>query len=342
MMKNPLFKISCLACLLLLAACNTKTAGLSEDQQDTPGTDKNAVSVYPLNGKGIELQTLQATDDIEDHRNIKKTDALKSNLATTAYSQYCMDSICIKLSANGLPEIIPAKGQTSVPAEANALQFILPRKNGWVTAISLKDENIFTIKGYDTQLTETWSTIYERSKTDDVQRLQRYAAIAGYNNDILVFHSDNDSIRKSGYIDLNNGQKKLADEQWAGLLLDSDHKTVLGELLKNEDLSYAIKIGDRLIRLPASVTGYPNVNLLNAGTRIFLGFYYPDSDIVKIMAMDYHTGKMIWEYQVLSRKTVKGLLFSSYEDALIIEILSNQDSGLYILNMEKGSLLAKF
>lgn len=329
-----------------IALAYTIVSCQNSQQNETNGTSQVVIneqlnSLYPLNGKWLELQNLQWVNEPDENRNLKNTGA-GSELQTLIYTQLCAQGQCIQLNALKILEVIPQESLRSEAADENAFNFFIPVKDGWLTCTSLPDENIYTIRLWDSQFHEKWNTIYEHSRPDSGGQNIHYAQILGYNDNILAFNSSSDEIRKSGYINLSNGLKKQEEAQWTGLLVDSDQQTVLGQLIHNEDLSYSLMIGNRLSALPQSVTGYTESRVFISGNNIFAGFFYPRNNTLKLLAIDYHSGATKWEQSITTAKSIKDVIFSAFDNLLTIEIESSPDNHLYILQQENGNISGKF
>lgn len=329
-----------------IALAYTIVSCQNHQENKTDNIPQNAVneqlnSLYPLNGKWLELQNLQWVNEPDENRNFKNTGA-SSELKTLIYTQLCAQGKCIQFNALKILEVIPQESLKSEAADKNALNFFIPVKDGWLTCTSLPDENIYTIRLWDSQLHEKWNTIYEHSRPDSNSQITHYAQILGYNDNILAFNSSSEEIRKSGYINLNNGLKKQEEAQWTGLLIDSDQQTVLGQLIRNEDLSYSLMIGNRLSHLPQSVTGYTESRVFISGNNIFSGFFYPQNNTLKLMAIDYHSGAIKWEQSLTSAKSIKDVILSAFDNLLTIEISSSPENHLYVLQQENGNISGKF
>lgn len=338
-MKFKLF-ILIFSCVAILLSCKNKENSSSTFDTDT--VDAKLVSLYPINNQYLELQNLEFVENIDESRNFKNTTALKNNLKTTLYKKWCENGECYQLNEYHIVEKSSENNSNNIKAAPSDINFIIPSSHGIVSVTSLPNENIFTIKLWDQQLSEKWSTIYERSKLDSNNELVQYAEVLGYNDELLVFHSSNSEIPKSGYVLIKNGFKKQEEYQWSGMLIDEDNSTVLGQIIQNNDLSYSIRIGNTMSELPNSVTGYSKSNSFIQGNKIILGFYHSKSDILKIITIDYQTGNIIWEYAISSAKLMDNVLFSGFEDQFIIEIVTTNKNSLYILNKENGQLMGKF
>lgn len=326
---------------LSVISCNSK------QEKDTSvssefSIDPNIASLYPLQGKWLELQNLEFVTNANENRNFKKSDSYHPPLKTAIYSRWCDEGQCYQLNLSNQLEVAPQTSNNTLAADQDADNFLIPFQQGFLTATSLPQENIFTVRYYDAQLNEKWSTIYEKSRIDSAGNPIHYAEILGYNDHLLAFHSNSKEIRKSGFIYLDNGIKKQEETQWTGLLIDDDQRTVLGQLIQNEDQSYSLMIGNRLIPLSGSVTGYSESAVILAGNNIFLGFYYPQTEILKLIALDYHTGNNTWEYSLTSSKSIQDITFSDFQDQLIVEIEAAQGNNLYIFNQADGKLSGKF
>ncbi len=324
-----------------IISCNSKQEKNSSGNSEL-SIDPNIASLYPLNGKWLDLQNPEYTSNSNESRNFKKSAAYNDPLKTDIFSRWCEGGQCYQLNQMNLPEVVPQTDGKTQKANKNAINFLIPFQNGLLTATSLPQENIFTVRYYDLQLNEKWSTIYEKSRIDSAGHSIHYAEVLGYNEHLLAFHSNSNEIRKSGYINLDNGIKKQEEAQWTNLLIDDDQRTVLGQLIQNKDQSYSLMIGNRLTPLSGSVTGYSESSVLLAGNNIFLGFYYPQTEILKLIALDYHTGNNIWEYSLTSSKSIQDVIFSDFQDQLIVEIEATQGSNLYIFNQAEGKLSGKF
>lgn len=340
-MKFKLF-ILIFSSLILTISCKNKKKSHSSQENKEQIIDTKLASLYPLNNQFLELQNLQFAENVDEKRNFKNTHALENNLKTVLYKKWCQDGECFQLNENYILEKKPQVNSTNIAANTTDINYLIPSKNGIVSVTSLPNENIFTIKLWDNQLTEKWNTIYERSKLDSNGQNLQYAEVLGYNEQLLVFHSSDSEISKSGYILLKNGYKKQEEFQWSALLIDEDNTTILGQVIKNSNLSHSIRVGNTIIDLPESVTGYSNCHSLVHGNKIYLGFYHPKSDIIKIITIDYQTGKILWESSITSAKFIENILFSAFEDKFIIEIISSNKSSLYVFQQENGKLMGKF
>lgn len=324
----------------ILSSCKNKEN--NSVQSDEKIIDTNLASLYPLNNQILELQNLEFVENLEENRNLKNTSSLKNNLETTLYKRWCQNGDCFQLNSSLILEVIPQNDNNSIKASSSDINFIIPNKNGIVSATSLPNENIYTIKLWDNQLIEKWNTIYERSKLDSNGQNIQYAQVLGYNDQLLVFNSSDSDIPKSGYVLLKSGYKKQEEYQWSGILIDEDNTTVLGQIIKNNDLGFSIRIGSTIIDLPESVTGYSKCNSLVRGNKIYLGFYHPKSDLLKIITLDYHSGKILWEYAIASSKSIENIYISGFQYQFLIEIESISKNSLYILQKENGVLVDKF
>lgn len=337
-MKFKLF-ILLLISSTVLFSCKNKN---NSSNKNIITIDTNLSSIYPLNQQNLELQNLEFIEASEEKRNFKNTSAVKNNLETTLYKKWCKDGECYQLNDNLELEKAAGNNNNNTKVSFSDINFIIPSNYGIISVTSLPNENIYTIKLWDEQLSEKWNTIYERSRLDSNGQLEQYASVLGYNDELLVFHSSNSDIPKSGYVLLKNGYKKQEEYQWSGMIIDEDNTTVLGQIIQNNDLSYSIRIGNTVSDLPASVTGYSKTNSYIQGNKIILGFYHAKSDVIKIITLDYQTGNIIWEYAITSAKLIDKILFSGFQDQFIVEIVSANKNSLYILNKENGKLMGKF
>src|SRR5690606_33183163 len=102
--------------------------------------------------------------------------------------------------------------------------------------------------------------------------------------------------------------------------------------IQSDDLSYELKTGSRVIHLPESIKGFKHTQSLISGNQIFLSFYFQNNDILKTFAIDYHSGQILWDHSLVSSKSIKDVVLSTFQNKLIIEIFSTQENGLYILD----------
>ena len=336
------FSLLIFSSIILTFSCKNKKNSQSNQEIEERIVDSKIASIYPLNSQYLELQNLQLVEKIEDNRNFKNTQALGNNLKTILYKKWCQDGDCYQLNTNYILEKTPQVNSNSIIANSTDINYIIPSKYGVVSVTSLANENISTIKHWDNQLSEKWNTIYEKSKLDSNGNNVQFAEVLGYNNELLVYHSSDSDIPKSGYILLKNGYKKQEESQWSAMLIDEDNTTVLGQVIQNANLSYSIRIGNTITNLPESVTGYTKCHSLVHGNKIFLGFYYPKTDIIKIITLDYQTGNILWENSISSAKIFNNILFSAFEDNFLIEIVTSTKNNLYVFQQENGKLMGKF
>ncbi len=225
-----------------IIACHQESKEVPNPASTTINTQ--LASLYPINHQWIELQTLQYVKNGDEHRNFKlNTSFTERHWNSSLFSKWCDGEYCYQLD-----EFLQLKKQASMDVSEESspsdINYLIPLEHQIIAVSSVPEENIFTIRAYDQSLNELWSTIYERSRTDSNGIHINYAEILGYNQHILAYHSSSPQIPKSGFIDLSNGRKKQDEQQWNALLIDEDLKTVLGEIIQNADLSYAIQIGN--------------------------------------------------------------------------------------------------
>ncbi|MCO5229997.1 MAG: hypothetical protein M9958_02455 [Chitinophagales bacterium] len=336
MIKNIFFLIG----IILLTACNQQEQKPSSITSNL--MDSTVASLYPFNNQWIELQSMQYVNNSDGNRDFKSDQNFSEpHLKTISYSKWCEGEYCYQLDEFNTLEKIQSSESSEI-ADPNVLNYLIPLDSQIIAVSSLPTENIFTIKAYDRDINELWNTIFERSRNDSNGVVMSYAKILGYNNHVLAYHSSFPQIRKSGYLDLSDGRKKQAEEQWNALIIDEDFKTILGEVIQNVDLSYAIRIGNDIDSLPSSISGFTHVQSLLNKNNIYLGFYYEKSNIAKILVLDYHTGNTIWTAAISSSKPIEDIYLSVFQNSLILETVSNSNNGLYIYRTNDGQILGKF
>lgn len=311
------------------------------DQNPTKEINLSLASLYPLQDKWLELQNLQWVEQASDSRNFKNSSDFHS-LKNEVYATFCNKDACYTIDESLQFTEIPQDADNTRKIDGIADNFLFPTQDGWVVATSLPNENLFNIRKLNIQLEEQWQIIFEKNRTDSTGQLVHYAQILGYNDDLLIFNSKTKDIRKSGYIQLNNGIKKQAEAQWSSLIIDEDERTVLGQLVQNEDLSFELQLGSKSIPLPSSISGFDQSRVVVSKNQIFISFFFTNNDIVKVFAIDYHTGNILWDNSIMSAKSITNVQLSTFEEKLLIEIISTQQSGLHVLQKTDGKLLDKF
>lgn len=317
----------------------------SNEHSSHPNTSKelnlNLASLYPLQGKYLELQNLKWAEKGADTRNFKNSSDFHS-LKKEVYATFCNEDACYTINENLEFVEIPQDASNTRKIDGIADNFLFPIQDGWIVATSLPTENLFKIRKFNLRLEEQWLTIYEKNRIDSSGQMVHYAQIAGYNDHILIFNSNTKEIRKSGYLQLENGIKKQAEAQWSSLIIDEDEKTVLGQVVQKEDLSFELQLGSKSIPLPNSVSGFNQSRAVVSGNQIFLAFFFTNNDIVKSFAIDYHSGEILWDNSIISAKSIADIQLSTFEEKLLIEIMASPQSSLHVLNKIDGKLLDKF
>lgn len=329
------------AWLLLLSCYACQSTDNAIQEKIELSIDNTLASLYPIQDKWLELQNLEWTDNENSIRDFKKSEGYRI-LRKDIFSTYCKDEYCLQINPALQLEIIDPTGKSSEKVDFPTNSFFFPVKEGWITVTSLPDENLFSIKKLDENLQEKWNTIYEKSRLDSNGISIPHTRLLGYNDHLLIFHSPIPNLRKSGYIQLSDGVKMQSEENWSSLIIDEDQSTVLGQLIQREDLSYILKAGSRAINLPESITGFTHTQSLISGNQIFLSFYFQNNDILKTYAIDYHSGQILWDHSLVSSKSIKDVVLSTFQNKFIIEIFSPHRNGLYILDKQEGKLLDKF
>src|SRR5690606_31267900 len=141
-----------------------------------------------------------------NQRNFKNSSNFKT-LQHEIFETFCIDEACYQINESLQLEKISEQGSATKKAEGSANNFFFPISNAWIVATSLPTENLFTIKKLNVELQEQWQIIYEKSRLDTLVKMIQYSNVLGYNDHILIFNSNIDQIRKSGFIDLENGIK---------------------------------------------------------------------------------------------------------------------------------------
>lgn len=328
--------------LLVLSACQQQT---DQQQANDKIVDHSIASLYPIGKEWIELQNLEKVNNANKERNYKTSILFTAPLKTEVYRQWCGDGNCFQFNAFNELEMIPQEDLISENAQEHSLNFLFPIKNGWVTATSLENENIYSIKFLDHNLQEQWSTIYKKSKIDEENNWIDFAHILGYNDHLLIFNSTSEQYKRSAYIDLHTGNKVQKDEQWVNILIDTDQKTVLGRLIENEDGSYSLKVGSTYIDLSVTAHEYPSTRLLLSDNNILVAFHHPQSKTAQLLCYDYHTAETKWEQSIVNNSPIKNITLSDFKDLFMIETnlnASNESHQLYIFLQDEGLILGKF
>lgn len=213
-MKKYFLIIGIISCLY---SCNTS----QESPKGKSELDINhtLASLYPINNQWLELQNLEWAKDVDEKRNFLHSEYYQV-LKNDIYSRFCTDQECLSIDSTLQIKVTPNEGLSSILAKNPSHHFLFPIHQAWIVVTSLPNENLYNIKKLNLQLEEQWQTIFEKSRLDSLSKTILFSQVLGYNDQILAFHSNEKSIYKSGYIDLNNGSKKQADQQWSSLIID--------------------------------------------------------------------------------------------------------------------------
>lgn len=338
-MKNLLLVI---ALLLSFSACQQQN---DNNQTNEKEIDNSLPSLYPIGNQWIELQNLQTVNNPNQTRNFKTSNQIAAPLQTKVYSQWCDAGNCFQFNAFNDLEMIPQEDLISEITPNNNLNFFFPVKNGWITATSLENENIYTIKLLNIDLEEQWTTIYKKSEINEEGSWINFAQVLEYNDHLLVFNSSSEEHKRSAYIDLYTGNKVQKDEQWKNILIDTDQKNVLGRLIEHEDFSYSLEVGSNNTPLQINALDYPKNEILLSDNNIFVIFYRLGNKTAQLLCLDYHTATIKWKQTIENNTPMKNIIPSYFMDLLMIEIepnTSTQSYQLYIFQQNDGGLLGEF
>ena len=314
----------------------------SQPISTSPTINKSLASLYPLNGKWIELQTLEWIEFGSEQRNFKNSELYHPHLKSKIYSLFCTDTACIQFNEFNKLIMFPQNGMYSEKLEHNSAKFFFPISSGWITATSTPQDNLYTITAYNVDLSESWNTIYQKNSIDSKGQNIHFANVLGYNDKVLVFNSSSNDIRTSGLISLDNGQKILDNTQWVNVLLDTDQKTFLGSLIQDTSLNYILKTSQKDILLDPAYNAYQVNQVLVSGNNVFLCFYNNQGHHLKFICLDYNSGGTKWNYDLDIPQAIRLVNLSAFQTQFIIETETSGTSTLLVLNQQDGKVLKNF